>query len=140
MKDQDLWPEFTIPDVSGIPVRLMVEMALELTRLTGGYVHGILKLSQAPTMEFWIGFYLMSPSLGDYTYLLFSLTHSFEFYPASLMCGLESHDVKTPQQLRDILKVIAHSPETARIIAAITAQSAAVEEATDCFPDATVGE
>jgi hypothetical protein len=126
MPTTDLWPDFQAPEAINSPVFLLKEQTANLQRKTKGLVLAGLRPASAPDGNFWVGFDLYSPALGEYTYHLFEVTYPPEFIPITLTAADGVHTAQTLDQFRTHLEGVLRSPRTKQVVEAIMAQATAL--------------
>jgi hypothetical protein len=122
----DLWPNFQTPEAINSPVRLLKEQAAQLRPKTKGLVLAVLKSASTPDGNFWVGFDLYSPALGEYRYRLFEVTYPPQFSPITLTDADGDHSVQTLSEFESLLGKVFHSTRTRQVVEAIMAQATAL--------------
>jgi hypothetical protein len=122
----DLWPDFQAPEAINSPVFLLKEQAAALQKKTKGLVLAGLRPASAPDGNFWVGFDLYSPALGEYSYRLFSVTYPPEFFPITLTAADGAKTAQSLGQFKGLLESVIRSPRTKQVIEAIMAQATAL--------------
>lgn len=122
----DLWPDFQAPTTVGSPVFLLKEQASKLKEKTNGLVEAGLRSASTPDGNFWVGFDLHSPALGEYHYRLFEVTYPPQFFPIELTFGDEVKSAQNLKQFEKLLVTVLKSPQTKQIVEAIMAQATAL--------------
>lgn len=152
---ESLWPKDLTVNEAKAPVAILREQASLLGEATRNIVQDkVVALSEHPLISpdsFGYNFYIAAPSLGNYRYELFIITHSFDFYPVhiypdtsiieelhqtapdfdlsadfNLRTIFEKEGVlvaKSENEFIEILKAIFHSKRTGTIVQALIAQS-----------------
>lgn len=126
MPASDLWPDFQAPESIDSPVFLLKEQAAKLQQKTQGLVLAGLRPASAPDGNFWVGFDLYSPALGEYTYRLLEVTYPPQFFPVTLTAGDGSQTAQNRDQFKAFLEAVLRSPRTKQIVEAIMAQASAL--------------
>jgi hypothetical protein len=118
----DLWPDDFGKSTETPPVLILREQAELLGRKTRGAVQGLVQTTRDGDGFLHI-FYLMAPSLDQYTYTLFNIRHGVSFYPLDLAdhAGRVSK-IMTQDHLTEALRTIFSSENTKRVVRAILAQ------------------
>jgi hypothetical protein len=119
----DLWPG-TFGDVKVTPpVKLLREQADLLGDKTGGLLEGLVSTSKDGE-NFVHSFYVVAPSLEDYSYQLFAVNHPLEFYPALIWAGNSEQPIRSAdaEQFEEHLRQVLGSERTLKVIAALLAQ------------------
>jgi hypothetical protein len=105
------------------PIAVLKELVQALEKKTQGLLTG--KVEQNIwASEFKLEFYITAPSLNNYSYEVFSLTHNLNFYPLDIRSSNENtfSKVNDPEELEVKLKTIFSSPEVKRVINGLLAQ------------------
>ena len=126
----DLWPADIGQETSELgPITLLKSQAALLAKKTKGLVTAEVRGEQNQSGEkFADNFYLVGPTI-NYQYLLFTLTHPIEFYPAELVAQTGADDatgavkIENDEQLMDEVRQIFGSEKTKAVISAIIARS-----------------
>lgn len=128
MATPDYWPEFQEPEAINSPIFLLKEQAAQLEQKTKGLVRAGLRPASTPEGNFWVGFDLGSPALGEYTYRLMEITYppGPGFCPITVTAGDDSHSAKSLDQFRQLLQHVLKSPRTKHVVEAIMAQATAL--------------
>lgn len=122
----DLWPDFQAPGATDSPVFVLKEQAAQLQQKTNGLVLAGLRPASAPDGNFWVGFDLYSPALGEYTYHLFEVTYPPQFFPVTLTAADGPQTAQTPAQFKTLLESVLRSSRTKQVVEAIMAQATAL--------------
>lgn len=125
MTTNNLWPDFQAPEAIQSPVYLLKEQAAGLAEKTRGLVRAGLRPASLDG-NFWVGFDLYSPALGEYTFRLFSVTYPPQFFPVDIDLAGESRRATTLEELRSQVSDILRSPRTRQVVEAIMAQATAL--------------
>jgi hypothetical protein len=126
MSAADLWPDFQTPEQVNSPVFLLKELAAKLRQKTKGLVFAGLRPASTPEGNFWVGFDLYSPALGEYSYHLFDVAYPPEFSPITITMGDEVRTVQTLDQFKTQLESVLRSTRTKQVVEAIMAQATAL--------------
>lgn len=129
MPAADLWPEFQAPEAINTPVFLLKEQAAALKQKTSGLVCAGLRPASLPEGDFWVGFDLYSPALGEYTYRLFQVTYPVQLFPVTLTAGNEVKTAHTLDEFKALLESVLRSSRTKQVVEAIMAQATALGKA-----------
>jgi hypothetical protein len=92
---ENLWPEDITTSVDlNTPVELLQQQASYLGEMTKNELKGIVGNSDAlfDKGEFKYEFYINAPTLGNYSYKLFSISHDIDLYPVNIF--LENEMIK----------------------------------------------
>lgn len=109
------------------PLEILQEAAQELKRQTRGLVEGtVFTLNPGGNTLFRYTFYLLVPSLNDYTDPLFYAWHNADFYPVTLLLaggkqGTDDHTCHYDWQLEQELSAIFSNNDTTKRIQAMIA-------------------
>jgi hypothetical protein len=79
-----------------------------------------------PGGNFWVGFDLYSPALGEYSYRLFEVAYPPEFFPITLTAADGAKTAESLGHFKSLLESVIRSPRTKQVIEAIMAQAAAL--------------
>jgi hypothetical protein len=126
MPATDLWPDFQTPKVLNSPVFLLKEQAEKLQQKTNGLVRAGLRPASDPEGNFWVGFDLYSPALGEYSYHLFEVTYPPQFFPITLTGAEGPQTAQTLDQFKNLLESVLRSQRTKQVVEAIMAQATAL--------------
>jgi hypothetical protein len=116
-----LWPnDLTQSEPVRTPIHMLREQATSLGQMTNGLVLGEVDIfkQEFTRNQITLVFNLRVPTLDDYRYELFRISHSVDGYPAELSCEKPKIDkgIENEDQLKDELKKIFNASETKRII------------------------
>lgn len=105
------------------PIAILKEVALGLEKKTKGLLIGDIE-QIIYSDEFKLSFYITAPSLNNYTYEVFDITHDLNFYPLKIRTSNDEVSVedKTQEQLEDTLKEIFSLPKIKVVINGLLAQ------------------
>ena len=117
----DFWPDFTNASLR-TPVTLLREQAALLGPKTQQLVVADVE-SMASGENFYHRFYLLVPTLDNYRYELFALSHSILLYPATVSYKSMGIHIENEEALKTWLKNVLSSKETTKIIEALLAQA-----------------
>jgi hypothetical protein len=122
----DLWPADFGP-VKVTPVAILREQAEFLTRKTEGALRGAVNTTGAPDVGFLHTFLIQVPSLGGYTYGLFTVQHGLSFYPAKILSSPVPGDLvaSTEAEFMDRLRQVFSAAATQELINALLSQARA---------------
>jgi hypothetical protein len=129
----DLWPtDLGEPYDITPPVALLREQGVLLAKKTQGAVEGrVLLGSQLGSQpgEFTLQFYLVAPSLDNYSFRLFTVVHGIDPYPLRIVSEVEGvkENCSNEEEFMEQLRKILASAQTRRVVRALRAQ---VEAAT----------
>src|SRR5436305_5334298 len=120
----DLWPADFGP-MKVTPVAILREQAEFLTRKTAGAGRGSVLTTGAQDGGFLHTFLVQVPSLGGYTYALFTVYHGLSFYPAKILSSPVSDEltVTSEADFVDQLRRVLSGPPTLEIINALLSQA-----------------
>jgi hypothetical protein len=119
----DQWPDdfgrFTVTP----PITILREQAAILGKKTRGAVEGLVTTSKEAD-GFAHYFYVVAPSLDNYTYRLFAVTHAVQLYPVVIHAEVmqRSFQAATEEEFVEHLRSILSSEQTKKVIQAIRAQ------------------
>jgi hypothetical protein len=122
----DLWPDFKAPEKIDSPVFVLKEQAATLQQKTKGLVLARLKSASTPNRDFWLGFDLYSPGLGEYSYRLFEVTYPPQLFPITLSSADGAQTAHNLDEFKTVLKSALGSPRTQQVVEAIMAQATAI--------------
>jgi len=134
---ENLWPRNLTVTQRKAPVTILREQASLLGEATQNIVKGTVISSQNSNTEFRYAFLIVAPSLGNYQYKLFTISHGIDLYPVIIIPDEEIKDeldigsedgiaAGSEAEFIKILKAIFHSKRTVSIVQAIVAQSTAL--------------
>jgi len=142
----DLWPADISHSRMRAPVTILKEQALLLDDKTKGVITASVKRLVDDDKEknitdnnlFQYEFFIIAPSLADFHYRLFTISHGIELYPIDIKFDEYSkHDfadnnneerhVNSERDFIDALRIIFTSKKTRKVIHAMLAQSAEVD-------------
>lgn len=109
----DLWPETLVSPEVKSPSAILREQASLLGKKTQDKIIADVELGETKTQEFVYHFYLIAPSLNNYYFRLFSVTHDISLYPVTLYLGED-----LGQELHAIVDANNPSNKLAKILAA----------------------
>ncbi len=109
------------------PIAILKELANALAKKTKGLLVGKIEqttFSDDSKDEFILRFYIIVPSLNNYRYEVFDITHDIDFYPLKIESsnGELSNKDKTSEELENSLKDIFASSQIKRVINGLLAQ------------------
>jgi hypothetical protein len=109
------------------PIAILKELANALARKTKGLLVGKIEqttFSDDSKDEFILRFYITVPSLNNYRYEVFNITHDIDFYPLKIESsnGELSGKDKTPEELENTLKEIFLLSQIKKVINGLLAQ------------------
>lgn len=113
-----------IPAVDNLrtPLTILKEQAEALKDVTQGLLYGDVSTSTLERGLLRHEFEIIAPALNNYTYRLFSVTHSMFLYPVSVSMGNNTTTLSDEGSFIDKIKEILGSDETSRILAGLLAQ------------------
>jgi hypothetical protein len=122
----DLWPAHFGP-LKVTPVAILREQAEFLTRKTEGVLRGAIQTTGAQDGGFLHTFLVQVPSLGGYTYGLFTVHHGLSFYPAKILGSpLPGDLVATSEaEFMDRLRQVFSAAPTQEVVNALLSQARA---------------
>ena len=119
----NLWPgnfgDLTVTP----PLTLLREQANHLSQQSKGLLEGLVSTTKDGD-NFVHSFYVVAPSLDNYTYLLFAVNHPVQLYPAQFFTDSAEPPLRSasPEQFQEHLKTVLNSERTLRVIRALLAQ------------------
>ena len=132
----DLWPDIEqSKDV--LPVAILREQAAALGKKTGHLLEGRVNTRTDEDGNFNHSFYVVAPTLDNYSYRLISITHGAEPYPITVPDpqiidpGARSFRIpsvhgtlriRSEKELLDYLREVLNSEKTMRIVGSLLAQ------------------
>jgi hypothetical protein len=130
----DLWPEIEQSKVVP-PVAILREQAAALGNRTGHLLEGRVSTRTDGDGNFIHTFYVVAPTLDNYTYGLFSISHGADTYPVSAPSLEELHlpdypstipieplRIRSEKELLDYLRAVLNSEKTMRIVGSLLNQ------------------
>ncbi|MBF0450165.1 MAG: hypothetical protein HQK75_05645 [Candidatus Magnetomorum sp.] len=141
----DLWPTDIINPRLRAPITILKEQAILLQQKTNGVIHAQVKRLKPESQLnkengiFFYEFQVIAPSLQDYQYRLFTISHEIELYPITLETdkiiarelGNDNNDpiiLKSEPDYIERLRKIFCTKKTKKIINAMIAQSVEIED------------
>lgn len=105
------------------PIAVLKELAQGLEKRTKGLLIGKVEQTSYDS-DFTLEFYISAPSLNNYSYEVFSLSHNLNFYPLQIKSSSERGYLKVENQedLEKQLKTIFSSSEVKKVINGLLAQ------------------
>jgi hypothetical protein len=110
------------------PIAVLKELALALEKRTGGLLEGKAQ-QEFYSDQFTLNFYIVAPSLNNYSYHVFSISHDLGFYPLSVhffnskeIIDLNSKKIINQEELEAELKTIFSSPDVKKVMNGLLAQ------------------
>ena len=148
---EDYWPE----DLESLeilaPVAILTQQASILGKKTNGVVEGFVN-SKDVGSKLHFKFYLVAPTLGNYRYPLFTMSHDICMYPIDIELEEEifeeiypdefneyqetylkppkKHQIEDEALFIEFLKMVFSSTKTRQIIGSMLAQSTQIKEST----------
>lgn len=102
------------------PIAVLKELAQDLEQRTHGLLACEVRRNYYGNDEqiaIDLKFHITAPSLNNYSYHVFSISHGFTFYPLDISVSNQSSRVaKTQEELEEILKEIFSSSEVKKVI------------------------
>ena len=136
----DLWPEIEQSTVVP-PVAILREQAAALGNKTSHLLEGRVDSRTDGAGNFIHSFYVVAPTLDNYTYNLFSISHGADAYPVTVSrpqrMGPDKHIIRlgpdnrplpetliinSEKELLDYLREVLNSDKTKRIVGSLLAQ------------------
>lgn len=117
----DLWPEDLVKVIPRTPKSVLIEQADFLGKKTKNVVQAKVRSLTNQEGDFVHEFTLVAPTIGDYEYDLFSITHGPELYPAFLSHG--SDPLFSEDDLVERLRLLFATPKVGNMVRALVAQS-----------------
>jgi hypothetical protein len=141
----DLWPTDIINPRLRAPITILKEQAVLLQQKTNGVIHAQVNRMRSESQltkengKFLYEFLIIAPSLLDFQYRLFTISHEIELYPITIETdkiisrelGNDNNDpivVKSEPEYIERLRKIFCTKKTKKIINAMIAQSVEIEE------------
>ncbi len=129
MAAKDMWGDFQVEAIR-TPVQILREQAAALGPKTRNLVVAEVNTSardrsfKSRKKDFVHELTLVVPSLDDYRYLLFSLSHDVELYPVHVeyLANDVEIDVASEEELNEVLQDVLSSPKTKNIISSLLGQ------------------
>jgi len=120
---QDLWGELS-ESVERTPTSILREQASALAAKTNNLLSADVSVTTSWPRDFSITFSIVAPSLDDYTYELFSVTHGVELYPVRVTDTAEL--LEDEKAFVDWLHKRLSSPKTMQVIRNLLSQARSV--------------
>ncbi len=127
----DLWPEIEQSKVVP-PVAILREQAAALGEKTGHLLEGRVDTRLDEGGKLIHSFYLVAPTLDNYSYRLFSITHGAAIYPVTVQHPRRMDSVRRPfpqtlrisseKELLTYLREVLNSEKTKKILGSLLAQ------------------
>ncbi len=122
----DLWPDIEQTQVIP-PVAVLKEQASALGRKTNQLLQGRVETRSDYSRQFLHTFYIVAPTLGDYTYELFWIKHGVDQYPVvaptySGEPGPPEVRIETEGELIDYIRGVLNSANTKKVVSSLLAQ------------------
>jgi len=123
----DLWPDdFGVQDVTP-PIGILREQAEALAKKTKGLVIARVVSGKNDT-TFFHRFVLEVPTLEDYSFTLFTISHTILLYPVHISGeGLKSSGAKNPEDFAQNLREVLGTPTVKKAVLALQAQASATD-------------
>jgi hypothetical protein len=104
------------------PIAVLKELGQEFEKLTKGLlITGVTQHFMGDT--FFTSFVINAPSLNNYTYEVFSVTHDLGFYPLSIRLKNKlSKKAVSQEEFEAILKEVFSSPEVKKVVNGLLTQ------------------
>jgi len=131
----DLWPKDIATSLPRAPVVLLREQAALLGPKTSNIVMAKVETSSFDdTIRH--DFVLVAPSLGNYKFRLFTVSHEATLYPVTVAYGDQSWRCEAEGSFVQVVGQVLSSDTTVKVVRALLAQSAGdTAEAEDPFGD-----
>jgi hypothetical protein len=127
----DLWPDIEQSNVVP-PVGILREQAAALGKKTGHLLEGRVDTRIGEDGNFIHSFYIVAPTLDNYSYRLFSIIHGANQYPVTvphprrMEAGLrpypQTQRIGSEKLLVNYLREVLNSEKTKRIVGSLLAQ------------------
>ncbi|MGO8788726.1 MAG: hypothetical protein ACLQVL_15275 [Terriglobia bacterium] len=127
----DLWPDIEQSKVVP-PVAILREQAAALGEKTGHLLEGRVNSRIGEDGNFIHSFYVVAPTLDNYSYGLFSITHGADQYPVTVPHPRrmdpgrrpypQTLKIRSEKALVDYLREVLNSERTKRIVGSLLAQ------------------
>jgi hypothetical protein len=128
----DLWPDIEQSQVVP-PVAILREQAALLGKKTNHLLEGRVVSTNTGYGGFVHSFYIVAPTLDDYAYKLFEISHGVDPYPVLVPALLHrgalgqvvpvgGPQLASEQELLDYIRRILNSDETMRVVGSLLAQ------------------
>ncbi|MFZ2452211.1 MAG: hypothetical protein WAW36_17015 [Methylovulum miyakonense] len=104
------------------PVAILKELGQELERITQGLL--VTKVEQSNNGDdFYLEFYITAPSLNNYSYEVFSISHDINFYPLNVFAlNQPAKNANNQEELEAIFKEIFSNNKVRKVINGLLAQ------------------
>lgn len=134
---ESLWPKDLGANLNKAPVTILMEQASFLGEQTNNLVKATVEAEKSYSRDFKYAFYIVAPTLENYRYLLFDISHGVELFPVTFdLDGKIREEIKAAvgktypvaqneQEFMEIFKAILNSNKLRNIINSILAQSKA---------------
>jgi len=123
----DLWPELEQSQIVP-PVAILREQATALGKKTNHLLNGRVDTRIGYDGKFRHTFYIVAPTLDDYSYELFWIEHGADQYPVKVQ-GPPSNDIEilersldSEQELLGYIRAVLNSEKTKRVVSSLLAQ------------------
>jgi hypothetical protein len=119
----DLWPADLGDFKLMPPVSILREQADWLSKKTKGRLEGKV-ISGRDSLSFIHRFLVVAPALDNYSYELFHVLHSIDYYPLQISTGPTGYykECKDEQQFLAAMKEFLANDKTKKVVSAILAQ------------------
>ena len=127
----DLWPDIEQSKVVP-PLAILREQAAALGNKTGHLLEGRVNTRTGEDGNFIHSFYVVAPTLDNYTYNLFSISHGANAYPVTVSrpqrMGPDNRPlpetliINSEKELLDYLREVLNSEKTKGIVGSLLAQ------------------
>lgn len=121
----NLWG--SLPEVSPVlaPVAILREQGQMLAQATKGLLHAESRV-QADGSGFEVAMRIVAPSLNNYTYEIFRVTHGVELYPAWVSADAEAIECRDERAFEQAVAKVLQSDRVRRAISGLLAQIQAI--------------
>jgi hypothetical protein len=113
---KNLWPEdlFEGYEETKAPVEILQQQASFLGEMTKNVLKGLIGQGESSykDLPFLYEFYINAPTVGNYSYKLFSIVHDIDLYPVYLMVEKEMQKEILGEQYKAGILRIKYSDET----------------------------
>lgn len=122
--NESLWG--TLPTGEGIqtPSSILNEQIVELQKATSGLLTGRLQTTQGNSGDLVIYFFIVAPTLNQYTVRLMTVTHGIQLYPCMVSSPYSPGATRASDEdsFRASVGRILQDPKTHNIVAGLLAQ------------------
>lgn len=118
------------------PIAILKELAQILEKKTGGLLVGKVQQSVSKGGDFTLEFFIVAPSLNNYTHAIFELQHDLTLYPLAASTYYENgvRQIQNQDELERLLKSIFSSSKVKPVINGLLAQIKSEKEEYNDMP------